>query len=157
MSKEIEDKVVKLLTKGFIEIKFRWKAEVRKDNWDADEWEVRITTPGNKRAQVLETEFYTGLGLRKQPRHKHYAMLKPGCKHHGAPVIPGAALFLSSFLRDAEAIEMSFNDWCSEMGMSSDSIKDLNTYQECCKIGEKVRQLFPYDLRKKLKEALQDY
>lgn len=46
--------------------------------------------------------------------------------------------------------------WETRAGMDSDSIKALNTYNECCKTGETLRK-FPREVLTALREALQNY
>lgn len=39
---------------------------------------------------------------------------------------------------DAEAIDMSFHDWCGTFGYDDDSISAFNIYKECCENGYKL-------------------
>jgi hypothetical protein len=53
---------------------------------------------------------------------------------------------LYSVLSDAEACEMSFEEWCDALGENNDSIKALNTYRLCQENGFKLLRLLGREL-----------
>jgi hypothetical protein len=61
---------------------------------------------------------------------------------------------LNSLFLDSEANCMSFQNWCSEFGYNTDSIKDSQIYQECCKIDSQVRRVLGPDYQK-IKEYIE--
>ena len=54
------------------------------------------------------------------------------------PLKPKLDDVLHALVMDASACEQSFEDWCSELGYSDDSIKALETYRECQKNADKL-------------------
>ena len=117
-----------------------------RDKWECDAWRVSFGK--------FTTDYYTGTGHRKMPKG-----FKPnnnmGIK--AKPTTPCAADVLYSLLSDASAADQSFGDWCSDFGYDADSIKALNTYQACEKIGREMRVLFDTQTRELFREVLQDY
>ena len=64
----------------------------------------------------------------------------------GAP--PSVADVLSCLLSDANAIHMTFEEWCSDFGYDSDSRKAEKTYLACVAMGRDVyRVLADADLQ----------
>lgn len=116
------------------------------NNWEHDVWTVAFSRAGKK--EVFITSFKTGLGLRRKSKTSYMPPY---------PVVPNAASVLHSLAMDSEAINDSFNNWCDNFGYDSDSIKALNTYQECCKIGKEFNKLFDRKEIEALREMLQDY
>lgn len=70
---------------------------------------------------------------------------------------PEIASLLHSLVLDSQAKHESFNDWCDNFGYNNDSLKALNTYQECCKIADQLYGFFPRDTVKKFESILEDY
>ena len=67
------------------------------------------------------------------------------------PVKPKFKQFLYSLVSDSYTSEVSFDDWCSEMGLDTDSRKALETYLACQesmgiirKLGFNIQQLREY-------------
>jgi hypothetical protein len=121
--------------------------------WECDEWRPvfrRIGTyakPARKGCPDIARPFFTGTGLRK-----------PGTKFTPAkPQAPDAASVLHSLILDGQAVDMSFRDWCDEMGDNPDSIRALDTYRECCDIGAELRAFFTAEERQALADMLADY
>lgn len=71
------------------------------------------------------------------------------------PKYPTPTDLLYCLVMDASASEESFEDWCSNFGYDSDSIKALETYRECQKTASKLRKL-KLNLEN-LREALECY
>lgn len=72
-------------------------------------------------------------------------------KHNAIP--PSIEDALSSFLSDASGTDESFDDWCDTFGLSSDSIKALEAYRECCNTARKLRNMFSHVELEALQEA----
>jgi hypothetical protein len=170
MSEVIRQAVADKLAEMSISYSVRYVGETSRDGWKCDAWAVtlarsaRVLPSGhNMPAVQIEEPFYTGLGLRTKPMAPIGKPYLPGTLAHeewmkGAkPKAPHAADVLCSMVRDAEACETSFSVWCAEMGMDSDSIKALNTYQACERIGHGMRALFGQAELAALREALADY
>jgi hypothetical protein len=141
-TRDIRDNVSRILLDAGIKFSVRYIGATSQPSgegktWDCDEWKCTFTIPPKK---SYDFDFYTGTGHRNK----------------GKPQAPHVATVLHSLLLDSEAIDRSFSDWCSELGMDSDSIKALNTYNECCKTGETLRK-FPREVLTALREALQNY
>ena len=116
--------------------------EVYKDDWNGqlcDQWRVSFTDKIDNRR--MSTSFFTGIGSRKD----------------GKPEKPKAASVLHSLLMDTYAIDSSFEDWCSDYGYDTDSIKALKTYKACRSIGERMVRVFSTDTIDAMREILQDY
>lgn len=122
--------------------------------WPHDEWSVTI---GDYR-----TTYRTGVGhriwdkphsqRRVLPRgttpHKYTAheLGSPRTLHresmeraHLKPVEPHIGEVFACLVRDGEAINQSFIDWCGDYGLNPDSIKDRALYDECCAVGQHMR------------------
>jgi hypothetical protein len=146
-AQEIENSVIDFLTAKLIKyVVVKVGENTDANNWKHDLWMVSFQRAGKK--EVFTTSFKTGTGLRKKSR------ISPAAPF---PVAPNAACVLYSLVMDSEAINGSFDNWCSNFGYDSDSIKALNTYQECCKIGKEFNKLFDRTELEALREMLQDY
>lgn len=124
--------------------------------WQCDAWRVKLQA----RAEVFETDYFTGLGHRKArpgaPSDKgrsNTLYREEWEKRWLKPVTPRAADVLHSLLLDAQAADMSFPDWCSAYGYSDDSIKALETYRQCCDIGAQMRRVFDHKTFEALRTA----
>jgi hypothetical protein len=69
---------------------------------------------------------------------------------------PTAADVLSCLILDASATEISFEEWCADLGYDEDSRKAEATYRACVKNGQKVRRLLG-DAFDTVAETLSDY
>lgn len=119
---------------------------IKDNNWKCDEWRIKIG--------AMRTSYYTGTGCRKA---KWRVSRTTASAWYMKPVSPCAADVICSLLSDAEAADMSFNDWCDNFGYSSDSISAFNTYQQCSTIGKDLRKVFTANQRAELSELLKDY
>lgn len=141
-------------------VKIDYVAEVL-SKWDSDtprtvdQWRVTISS----RAGSHSFDYFTGLGLRTRTysgsgrkwdatRKKHY---------NDRPNAPKVADVLHSLIMDASAADCNFDDWCSDYGYSSDSIKALNVYKSCLETAHALRKHFSPDTLRKVRELLQDY
>lgn len=113
---------------------------------------------------TFATDYFMGLGNRKPvknaPKNKarHNTIdYESYARRYIKPIAPTSASVLYSLLSDAQARDMSFNDWCADFGYDVDSIKALNTYRACCLIGESIRMVFTSAQRAHLATLLEDY
>jgi hypothetical protein len=113
---------------------------------------------------VFATDYHMGLGTRKlvkgapknTARHNTVAYTDY-MRGYMRPCAPTSACVLYALLSDAQACDMSFNDWCTDFGYDADSITALNTYQACCSIGESMRKVFTSEQRAHLATLLEEY
>ena len=70
---------------------------------------------------------------------------------------PEIAGLLYSLLLDIEADNMSFSNWCNELGYNDDSIKHFNIYQDCCKESKQWKNIFNSVITAEFKKILEDY
>ena len=63
---------------------------------------------------------------------------------------------LYCLLSDMDCGDMSFQDFCDDLGYNSDSIKDLGVYNACVTNGREFRKVMGKDLET-VRLALQDY
>lgn len=130
----------------------------KRDDWECDEWRVTVTA-----ARIeFATEYFTGTGHRETVRSSIASGLANGKFVKGRwegfrPVAPSAASVFYSLLRDGEAINESFSDWCDNYGYDTDSRKALSTYEACCESGRKLCKVFNHEQRQQLVDLLQDY
>lgn len=166
MSDATRAKVSTFLASHSVTFSATYTGETVKDgNWKCDGWRVSFTRAAGWDAghhwtepRKLETDFYTGTGHRKPSNIPTSYPAARGAKHRWEkPHAPHAADVLSSLLLDAEAVDMSFTDWCDTFGSDSDSIKARNTYDACCAIGQELRNLFLAAEREELRTMLQDF
>lgn len=117
-----------------------YRGESTKDNnWKCDEWAITIK---NNNGLEFRTSYYTGLGHRDK---------------WGKPRQPDIKGIISALLLDSEANDYSFMDWCDNFGYNSDSIKAMNTYNECCNTARELDRLFTSQTIKQMRQALEDY
>lgn len=64
---------------------------------------------------------------------------------------------LYSVISDIDCALETFQDFCDNMGLNEDSIKDRETYFACQKNGTKLRSIFSGSEVEHLRELLQDY
>ena len=73
-------------------------------------------------------------------------------------IIPeDCAGFLHCLILDGIADDMSFEDWCFEFDLDTDSRKALAMYEDCRSTGMLLRTGFPRETLDSLKELLADY
>jgi hypothetical protein len=131
--------------------------------WECDEWRVTLKR-ADSQALDMVLPYFTGTGHRKQVKPMPSPAYRKGtlayeqwARDAFKPQAPHAADVLHSLMSDSSAADQSFNDWCADMGMDSDSIKAFTTYQACCVIGDNMRKLFSRTELDALREMLQDY
>lgn len=104
-----------------ISFEVEYGAEKNLEFKNSDGWTCTIGYDG----KYIEIPFYMGKG------------------HEGRE--PEMLEVLECLVSDATSSSMSFEEWCAEFGYNNDSIKDLKSYNECVKIGEKLHYLFGDD------------
>lgn len=70
---------------------------------------------------------------------------------------PTQASVLYSLLLDSEAENENFEDWATNCGYDSDSIKALEIYRACLANAKKLRAIFTREQCEHLRELLEDY
>ena len=132
-----------------------------KGGWECDAW--RVTFSRGKSA--FSCPYYTGIGHRAIPEHAR-AIYNTSSRQlydrrvmeqAAKPVLPRAASVLYALLRDAEAADMSFPDFCGELGYDEDSRKAFATYMQCCDTARELRAVFTRTERERLAELLREY
>lgn len=168
---DIELSVIEWCNKNNVSMAIDCMGAQMRDKWECDAWNITFYRTGKK--DVFNTLYYTGIGHRVlSPMGETYKrrikqdyknsvnlrhMLAQNEKEYAKPQTPHIAGILSSLTLDASANDYSFNDWCDNFGYESDSIKALNTYQECCNTAKELYKLFNRSELSALSELLQDY
>lgn len=154
-----------LETIGF-EYSVEYKGEQTRDKWQCDAW---LFTVG-----AGEFDYYTGLGYRRlsdydrnrvehsyplprHPRTVHYMNYVAALEKAKKPVPPPIAGLLYSIIMDGMACDMTFEDWCGDLGYDTDSRKALETYLLCQSTSAKYKKIFKSEQRAIIEEILQDY
>ena len=155
----IQDQIIALLGNVPVSITYVGRRTDRQQ-WEHDEWAVSV---GDYR-----TTYRTGLGHRvwdkpnsqrqvlpqgtKSHKYTAHELGSPRTLHrermelaHLKPVTPHAGDVVASLVRDGEAINQSFIDWCDDYGLNADSIKDRAMYDECCAAGQHMRSILSRD------------
>ena len=171
MSNEINKAMDSFLLDAGVVFKAVFAGATKQDNWDCDGWKIAITRngtyekPATKGIEPITTDYYTGTGHRKQIKkmmtpaiiNKNSIAYHEWAKDAFKAVAPDAAGVLHSLLMDAQAVDQSFDDWASDLGYDTDSMKAFRTYGACCAMGRQLRQFFTSAERETLREMLQDY
>jgi len=99
----------------------------KSENWQdmTYQWQAKFKTEGG----FFTVDYFTGQGL-VEKRGERIIPKKPTVKD-----------VIYALYGDSRACNQSFNDWCSDFGYDSDSLKALNTYQACCESGVRLRKL----------------
>ncbi|VTU31984.1 hypothetical protein H4CHR_02918 [Variovorax sp. PBS-H4] len=138
--------------------------------WKHDEWMFELVRrDGNpnfsKAIAAMRQTFRTGTGLRKFPQ-SYRRLGKPYTTNTLAwhdeqkllqPVKPPIASLLHSMFMDASGATQTFEDWCSDFGSDSDSIKALETYRACQQIHNDLRKFFTHEQHELLEALLEGY
>lgn len=129
---------------GALPITIDYVCETQRGDRKCDQWRITFKHPGG----FWSTDYFTGLGHRAKPRSQYSP---------AQPVKPEVAGVMHCLLMDAEAIDLSFKDWCDTFGYSDDSLKALDTYRQCCETAVQLRKVFSTSDMAKMREALIDY
>jgi hypothetical protein len=148
-AQEIDTQVAEKLNSIFVDVEIKYVGETKRDEWTCDQWQVKFKRGAQSFKKEFDTQYYTGTGLRKKVGKGYLAQVKP--------VAPSAASILHSLLSDGQALETSFEYWCSDYGFDSDSISALNTYKACCEIGKKLNMFFNHEEREQLAKLVEEY
>lgn len=119
--------------------------------WVSDRWSVWF----EKGRDRFETEMKMGTGLRKpDPLSRG----KPGDWQYKPPRPrqPKAGEVLASCIQDAEYGQMSFSQFCDELGYDYNSREHEAVYRRCMDVGRELRQFFGADL-KKIRDVIEGY
>jgi hypothetical protein len=137
-----------------------------------DQWRIEFVSKARDNTENFD--YFTGIGNREKPKWGRLSMPGLSIFDNGPeprrgtllyaeweklakPVAPDAACVLYSLIRDSDAVGMSFESWCEELGYDSDSRKAEQTYRECQANADKLRRVFSAADILALENALQDY
>lgn len=163
---EQESNVAALLeAAGFIAVTIGAGAQTRDSGkWECDAWRVTIeTAPGNGAVRSETFDYFTGVGHRVAPSPRAFDNVRTPRdrarweRENAKPVAPHVAGVLYSIVRDGDALNTNFSDWCAELDMSDDSMKALETYKACCDNARRLKTLIGSYAYTKIADALQDY
>lgn len=129
-----------------------------KFNWFQGEGHRVLSVPGN--IMTLPTKWRAKKHLLVTRRETQIRKLVRGkyVYHPGYWVIgPSPAGVLHCLVMDATFGQETFESFCQELGMNTDSIKDRETYFECQRTHDKLRKLFTHEQREYLQSLLQNY
>ncbi len=104
------------------------------DDWKLSAYEFRVTL--TYQGRTLTCPFWMGAGHEKKG-YKGIVL---------APPKPTAADVLYSLVADSSACDETFDDWASNCGYDSDSIKANALYLTCQRSGKETRKLLGSDL-----------
>lgn len=109
----------------------RGPIRAKSDQWQetADQWLATFKTKDG----FFTVDYYTGIGHRKTI--SGYGL------NHTKPVKPSVKDVVYSLYSDAQCAQENFDDFCDNLGYSSDSIKALNIYKACLENVRKLRKL----------------
>lgn len=120
---------------------------------EMDEWSCTIHCQDRKDS----FRFYTSLEGRKLSpnvkkekggyycghpiNHKYNSAKEVALKGFSKPVLPNVADLLSSLIIGAYALDVTFEEWCSEFGFNNDSIKARDTYHASQQNGIRIKRV----------------
>lgn len=133
----------------------------KREGWECDAWRVTFSRGGS----AFSCPYYTGIGhravsaraVRVYNRSPQTDYDRRVMEQAVKPVPPQAASALYSLLLDARAADMSFPDWCGELGCDEDSRKALDTYMQCCDTARELRAVFTRGELARLDNMVQEY
>ena len=137
---DTEAKIAELIEEAKLEAIIQYTGEQNRDGWKCDGWHITFKHLDRSNKAEMDSVYYTGIGHRKD----------------GKPKRPGLAGILSSLLSDGQVASETFEDFCADLGYSTDSRKALDTYLACQDSGRKLR-FFGYTLKTTLAKLLEDY
>lgn len=117
----------KALAEKPVEVSSLYMGKSKEGDWVRDDWAVVLKYQGRS----MSTEFHTGVGLRKNNK----------------PVPPKVPDVLYCLLMDSSALDLTFEEWCSEMGYDTDSRKAEKIYNLCVENAIKVKRLLGKDFQ----------
>lgn len=126
-------------------VKVAYVGETKRDDWACDQWRVTITYKSAKGSGEWNTDYFTGLGLRRKAKQSWVK---------DTPQKPNVAEVLHSLFLDASAADYNFSDWCAEYGYIDDSIKALNIYKQCLETAAMLRRSFDSETRAKIESII---
>lgn len=117
---------------------YGWKVDPGAE-WPHDSWHVTL---GYKGKSYTLPEYNTGIGWRLPARNEprgYYQGPETAIKKITAKDV------LESLFSDAGAAYDTFEGWCGDMGLDTDSRKALDTYLACQATATALRKLFGAD------------
>lgn len=86
----------------------------------ANAWDVTLTVDNGREMRTETFAYYTGSAITEDP---------------------SAADVLYALILEADALDLTFGEWCGEFGYDEDSRKALDLYVQCQENGRRVRAL----------------
>jgi hypothetical protein len=133
-------------------------------------WKIKLLHKGRR---VLETDYTAGCAHCPAYKQAHNSLrmtinednavrseCQTGTEFHrnGKPILPDTADVIYSLVSDSEAADYGdFESWANDMGYDTDSRQAERTYNDCLKIGLKLKSAIGQDGLDRLREAFQDY
>lgn len=159
----IEKQIAALEAKTKIQL-IRNPIFLKHDDWKKTAHEWLVVFDGK-----VTTSYYTGLGHRvglgytSRNGYSYKELSGKNLTQHGfeqllqcsKPKAPTLKDILYSLQSDASAVGENFEEWCNNLGYSSDSIKAMEIYKACIETAGLLRGL-GFNL-KELQEYFQDY
>ena len=130
------------------------KREGREKPWQCDQWHVTLKREGRP---LYTTDYFTGLGHRKNHRHVKTTSDLDHNVRFSRPVAPEAGAVLYSLLSDADCGGDTFSDFCGNMGYDEDSRRAFAIYTACQDTFTALRRFFTPAELDTLRANLEDY
>lgn len=136
----------------------------RGEDRSQDVYSVRLT-----RGTCIISEFRQGLGYRVRASRpilaaeaERVGAEPPHLKDHNGEIgfyrqNPAPATILYHLLSDAQLGDESFEDFCADLGLDSDSRRALALHEDCQATNTMLRRLFSSEEREQLTKMLEDY
>lgn len=132
--KESETEYARFLSSLGLTFSATFAGQVTREDWPCYAWQVTIS----REKRTISRPYHMGLGHAVRPPSP--LPIRPM-----APRLPGV---IYSFIQEAACASGTFEDFCADLGLSTDSRKALETYLDCQSIGHAVRALLGPDFDK---------
>lgn len=125
----------------------------------SDEFRITFSMANNTDKRTIETPFWQGVGHRKFKRQGEVVARIRGDQYDDPCYVtaPTAASVLYCLFSDATMGEQTFEDFCGDLDLDTDSRKALDSYLECQKMIHRLRGVFTHAERAHLEALLEDY
>jgi hypothetical protein len=171
MSQEKRDQIDSLLASLNVTCHFTHLGLHLNGGWLGDTWHVELKDSNGKTFSFAD--FRTGVGNRKitvngQKYLNDLKMQRKSLTDAGTfkfhsdtwnskPVKPSVSDFLYNINLDSQLSLDSFEDFCSNIGLDTDSRKALDNYLQCQNIVKEYSRFFSNETREQINTILQDY
>jgi hypothetical protein len=104
-----------------------------------DHWKLTLASPTYSHSRSQPFDYFTGVG------HRVVDVSFRSTRAIASPVIPHVADILSCLLMDMQGSQQSFEEWASDFGYDTDSIKARDMYLDCQSSGYRLRKALTQD------------